>query len=394
MELTRPNGYFAVIWVWMALSSIVLFEPAPCDIIFILCLIIACVFSHLCYYRYIFLPQLLLGLFVNTNLIPLIFETRDIGRAIKFVLITFYLIGSWFLLTGLLHRYGQAAMDVIFSGYMVAALIATAMGIAAYFGLVPNAERFLYFGRAMGFFKDANVYGPFIVPMALYALYKFERQQGSRQLIWIFILAVLSVGILLSFSRAAWANYLISISLYFILPPWPSIRTRLWKIMVATTLLVFVLIFAFCQPQVRGLLSQRLGFKDYDNERFGTQLASLRLATEHPWGVGPGQTERIFNYSTHSLYVRVLTENGILGVSALLYFLLLTVIRSLQHNFRKRGALPYAAIISASLTGVLFNSFFIDTLHWRHFWLLAALPWIPLESRCEFEDCTYHNKVG
>ncbi len=33
---------------------------------------------------------------------------------------------------------------------------------------------------------------------------------------------------------------------------------------------------------------------------------------------------------------------------------------------------------SSSLFGVLLNSFVIDTLHWRHFWLLLALPWVPL----------------
>ncbi len=35
-------------------------------------------------------------------------------------------------------------------------------------------------------------------------------------------------------------------------------------------------------------------------------------------------------------------------------------------------------VIFASLIGLAFNSFFVDTLHWRHFWLLLALAWVPM----------------
>jgi hypothetical protein len=36
------------------------------------------------------------------------------------------------------------------------------------------------------------------------------------------------------------------------------------------------------------------------------------------------------------------------------------------------------ALITAAICGTLLNSFTIDTLHWRHFWLLLALGWMPL----------------
>ena len=95
---------------------------------------------------------------------------------------------------------------------------------------------------------------------------------------------------------------------------------------------------------------------------------------EHPLGIGAGQTERVLDYSTHSLYIRVLTESGLLGFFSFLSLVILTVLRSLRDNFRISTATPYAAIVTDSLAGVLFNIFFIDTLHWRHIWLLLALP--------------------
>jgi hypothetical protein len=34
-----------------------------------------------------------------------------------------------------------------------------------------------------------------------------------------------------------------------------------------------------------------------------------------------------------------------------------------------------SAALLAAWCGVLANSFFIDTVHWRHLWLLAGLIW-------------------
>jgi hypothetical protein len=34
-----------------------------------------------------------------------------------------------------------------------------------------------------------------------------------------------------------------------------------------------------------------------------------------------------------------------------------------------------SAALLGAWTGVLLNGFFVDTLHWRHLWLLAALIW-------------------
>jgi hypothetical protein len=38
----------------------------------------------------------------------------------------------------------------------------------------------------------------------------------------------------------------------------------------------------------------------------------------------------------------------------------------------------------AAWCGVLANSLFIDTLHWRHLWLLAALIWAGAALRIRY----------
>jgi len=377
VDIVQPTKYFKLLWLWIALNSIVLIEPSPCDILFVFCFAAACLFSYLSFSDAVFFPLLLLALFIEANLISLLFAAEDPLGATRFYLITLYLAFSWVFLIGLFQRYGGVVLDYLFSGYMVAALIAAAVGITAYFHVIPYAETFLYFGRAKGLFKDANVYGPFLIPAVLYGLYRFEARHDWKQFLWLLAVVFLSIGILLSFSRAAWGNYFICVFLYFLLPPWPPFEVRVKKGLILFLLLLPVLIFVLTHSDVSSLFTQRLGFQSYDSDRFGTQIASLQLAVEHPLGIGAGQTERVLDYSTHSLYIRVLTESGILGCFSFLSFILLTVLQSLRDNFRENRASPYAAIVTASLAGVLFNSFFIDTLHWRHFWLLLALPWVP-----------------
>ena len=377
MDIVQPAKYFKLFWLWIALSSIVLIEPSPCDILFVFCFAAACLFSYLSFSDAVFFPLLLLALFIEANLISLLFAAEDPLGAAKFYLITLYLAVSWVFLIGLLQRYGGVVLDYIFSGYMVAALITAAVGITAYFHVIPYAETFLYFGRAKGLFKDANVYGPFLIPAVLYGLYRFERRHDWKQFLWLLAVVFLSIGILLSFSRAAWGNYFICVCLYFLLPPWPPFEVRVKKSLILFFLLLPVIIFVLTHSEVSGLFDERLGFQSYDTDRFGTQIASLKLAVENPLGIGAGQTERVLDYSTHSLYIRVLTESGLLGFFSFLSLVILTVLQSLRDNLRISMATPYGAIVTASLAGVLFNSFFIDTLHWRHFWLLLALPWVP-----------------
>ena len=123
-------------------------------------------------------------------------------------------------------------------------------------------------------------------------------------------------------------------------------------------------------------LSERARFQAYDVQRFGAQLSGVELAAKYPLGIGPGQFESVSPISAHSTYVRALSEEGALGLLVLLGLLLLTL------GFAGRNAVigrdTYgigSAALFASWCGLLANSVFIDTLHWRHLWLLAALIW-------------------
>ena len=138
--------------------------------------------------------------------------------------------------------------------------------------------------------------------------------------------------------------------------------TRLFGVVAATSSFEF--------------LSERAALQDYDTQRFDAQASGFEVATEHPLGIGPGQFERISELSAHSTYVRALAEEGVLGAFVILGLVFLTL------GFAARnvalGADTYgigSAALLAAWCGLLANSFFVDTLHWRHLWLIAALIW-------------------
>jgi O-antigen ligase len=143
---------------------------------------------------------------------------------------------------------------------------------------------------------------------------------------------------------------------------------------------VVALVIVISIPQVRQMIALRLGsngLQTYDGDRFSTQTKALEMAIEKPFGIGPGQAEIAFDYSTHSTYLRLLSENGPLALSAFAALLGLTLLRSIHgaRTLKSENWRILMAITSASLAGYIVNSFVIDTVHWRHIWLFLALPW-------------------
>ena len=88
--------------------------------------------------------------------------------------------------------------------------------------------------------------------------------------------------------------------------------------------------------------------------------------------------------SAHNLYLRLFVENGILGLSFFLLFVLAifrhlySFVKNKKDFYSKSLGILLMALISGTLLGA---SFFIDTLHWRHLWftlgMAMALPTTP-----------------
>ena len=93
-------------------------------------------------------------------------------------------------------------------------------------------------------------------------------------------------------------------------------------------------------------------------------------------GSAPASSSAVSEISAHSTYVRALAEQGVLGVLVILGLVLLTLGFAARNAAFGRDTYGIgSAALLAAWCGVLANSAFVDTLHWRHLWLVAALIW-------------------
>lgn len=377
--------YHAAIALGVLLLAAVRLEPAPADMVFGVVIAVAFATGRFRLERVPLGVTSLVALFLALNLLASV-EVVDTARAVQFFAITLYLavFGIW--LTAFVQSAQRARLVLV--SYLVAAVVSAALACAALFLPLPGREAFVDGPRAQGLFKDPNVFGPFLVPAALILMEEIvaPRLLRLRQATKLLLLSVVTLGVLFSFSRAAWLNLVVASAVLLIV-----LALRRGGGRRAMTLFVVVLLAAAAgfgvvsATSTAGFLQERASFQVYDVERFGAQASGIDLASQYPLGIGPGQFERVSELSAHSTYVRALAEQGALGLAAFLALMLLTL------GFAARSAVlgrdTYgigSAALLAAWCGLLANSLFIDTLHWRHLWLLAALIWAGAVLRARY----------
>jgi hypothetical protein len=393
-ERHREDSIFRVLVVLALLLEIVVYiEPAPVDLLLVVCLPVALILGKLRFSGLSVLPVVSLVFFALANLVSM-HDPIDPSVAFRYLLVTFYLLGSWFFFVGVEGRYGKPFLAAMINTYCLAGFISALLGIGAYFGLLPFTGTLLLGGRARGLFKDCNVYGPFFVPAALFALTRImdSRSTLREKIPSMAVLGPSLLAILLCFSRACWINFVIALAVFLVGQiAFGGLRIQLTHREVRRRILAGVGIVAACAvsfvlideiPAVSGMMAQRVttnGLQNYDRVRFATQDLALETARRQPLGIGPGQVELAFNYATHSMYIRILTENGAVALLAILMFIGATIVRSVA--VIQRAEDPWyrelSLVVLACIAGHLVNSFVIDTVHWRHIWFIYAIPWAP-----------------
>jgi hypothetical protein len=371
--------YEAAVALGIGLLGVVRVEPAPPDFVLATVVLVAAITGRFDLARVPLIASGTVAVFLAVNFLSMV-EVIDPARAAFFVSITLYLavFGLW--LTTFVNSRHRARLVVL--AFLFAALASALAGIAAVLLPIPG-RHILGFGleaeRARALFKDPNVFGPFMVPPLLIVLEETIRPRllgVSRWLKFGFLL-VLGLAILFSFSRAAWLN--LGVGLVAMLGVL-ALRRGGGKRMLAV--LGVVLVAGAASATVLAVsgsvsfLEERASIQTYDTERFGAQKLGVELAFSHPFGIGPGQFEDVVPVAAHSIYVRVLTEQGWLGFASLMALLLGTLAIASRNVGLGRSTYGIgSAALFGAWCGILANSFFVDTLHWRHLWLVAALIW-------------------
>ena len=374
----RYKIFLIFVCVYAFLSGFVFVEPSPAEIWFLL-LSPFLLMNFVTNWSAIFTFSLLFLPFLFSTLTGIIFGLFNP----RFFIIDLYLFGFFFISVSYVHTLHNQKLDVheILEKLMKYWALAGAVNVL--FGLYAYVfERTTFFGtrlirfgiRLTGFFKDPNVLGPFLVPIAVFFLMRYFRREGNS---FTNLLAFLffSFGILLTFSRAAWLNYLTAILIFLFM----IIRER--KVTIRVVLFISVAIATFLifwsiaeriniiGINLKDFIITRSSLQEYDYNRFKAQreFVDIMKHVSVIFGCGPGNYEKFAGMATHSLYARYIGERGFFGFSLFVVFITL-IWRKVFHSSIKTFLIPV-------ILGQLVNSLFIDSLHWRHLWLLFIISY-------------------
>jgi O-antigen ligase len=368
--------YDAAVALGVLLLAVVRIEPAPSDLVFAVVIALALVTGRLGLERVPLSVTLLVSGFLALNLLSAT-AAVDGTRAATFFGITFYL--GLFALWLAAYVCSARRARLVLVAYLAGATLSAGLACLALMAPFPGAEAFVDGPRAQGLFKDPNVFGPFLVPALLILMEETvaPRLLRLRLATKLVLLSVLTVGVVFSFSRAAWLNLVLgALVLLGVLAVRRGGSRRALTLLLVTLVAGGALVAVVTATSSLDFLTERAALQDYDTQRFDTQASGLELAAEHPLGIGPGQFERVSDLSAHSTFVRSLAEEGVLGALLVLGLLVLTLGFAARNV--TRGTDTYgigSAALFAAWCGLLANSLFVDTLHWRHLWLVAALIW-------------------
>ncbi len=374
-----------LVWSAMATSSFVLFEPAPVDLLMAAVIVLIPLLGAARFGK-VSLLGLIVWLTMMSVSIVAVAVSPTFGAALTHQIVTLFLALGAFVLAGFIAKDPEYRFELVFSGYLVGALIAAAAGAIGYFNLIPGTyELFTNYGRAKGTFKDPNVLGAALAPAFVYLCWIMVRDKPREARIAALLAAPIAFVLLIGFSRGAW----LSVGLSVLMMGWIVLVTsrrntdfiRLGMLAGGSIFGVVMLVTIAMQvPAVQKLMVQRASMdQGYDNGpegRFAGQAKARRLILENPFGIGTHTFRTIHHHEEpHSVYLTMFLNGGWLGG----YVYLISCIIALFVGFRgamRRGALQGAFVVAtASFAGVAFEGWIVDTDHWRHFFILLGCIW-------------------
>jgi hypothetical protein len=373
----------AMIWLVGASGGIVFIEPSPYELVTLVAIVLF--FATGLRLRLVFMPMILLLVAINLGYsigASAVFDDPTVG---SWVATSWYMAVTMIFFAMALSEDTGARLVMLRGGLITGAMIASLAAIAGYFNLVPGGHDLLtLYERARGTFKDPNVLGAFLILPALFVLQNVVTAPFGKAFRSAIMLGIISLAVLLAFSRAAWGQLILTsafmLALMVLTSPSRGERSRIVVVtLVAVVAVVLLLSVLLSFDSIAGLFRERASFEQsYDGGRFGRfgrHVLGAQMALDLPWGLGPLQFEHYFTENTHNSFLNAFMTGGWLSGTAYPALVFLTVVLGFRHVFiRVPWQRAYIAIFSA-LLGTVGESFIIDTDHWRHFWMLLGILW-------------------
>lgn len=369
-----------VLWTYLAVSGFASIEPSPYELMFVVSLFVFA--KGGVRFDKMMAPMIVCLLVFNAGGLLSLIPWIDEKESVVFIVITIYIAISTIFFAAIVAEAPLARMAAIKSGYIWAGLISALLGIVGYFNIAGTGAYFTLYDntRAMGAFKDPNVFGPFLVPPVVWLFQGILLRKGEILLAAPKLL-LLMLGIFLSFSRGAIFDVLLSVvlmmGLTFIAANSGRERTRVVMIaLLGVGLVAVMLVIVLAIPNIRDMALSRTSLvQDYDGGeqgRFGNQVRSIPMLLELPFGFGPLRFGHIFPQDPHEVFISAFASFGWLGGIAFATFIAVTVYLGVALSLRRSPRQAEVIAIWSALLPQLLQGFQIDTSHWRHMFLLIG----------------------
>jgi O-Antigen ligase len=384
----------ALVWLVGASGAIVFIEPSPYEVVTLAAAILF--FATGMRLRLVFMPLALLLAALNVGYSLGAVPFLDRSDIFSWIATSWYMAVTVIFFAMMLSEDTEARLGMLRRGLVVGAMIASLAAIGGYFNLVPGGHDLLtLYERARGTFKDPNVLGAFLILPALFVLQNVVTARFGKAFRSAIAFGIMSLAILLAFSRAAWGGLILTSAFMLVLMVLTSQsrseRSRIIVIAVLAVLgaaLLLAVLLSF--DSIAEMFRQRASFdQSYDEGRFGRfgrHILGADMALDLPFGIGPLQFHNYFPEDTHNSYLNAFMSGG--WISGICYpaLVFLTVVLGFRYLFvRMPWQRAYLAIFSA-FVGTVGESFIIDTDHWRHFWMMIGAVWAMVAAAAPYKE--------
>jgi O-Antigen ligase len=370
-----------VLYVSVLASSIAFIEPSPHDYLMGV-LLVASLLAGVRFERALVAPLIFLVIWNVGGLMSLLNVPAE-EKAVQYAGTSIYLGTAALLYACLFARNTMPRLTVMRMAYVLTAVLVALAGIAGYFNLFPGAaELFAPYDRALGAFKDPNVFGPFLIWPALFCLERMlTRHIGITDLVAI---GILLFGLLLSFSRGAWFHFTLSATVMVLLAflTAPSMRNRLrifYLALGAVIALSAILVVLLSFHSIDAMFQERAHLiQSYDvgqGGRFRLQELALAALLRFPNGMGPFGFATVHGIQQHNVYLQAFMVYGWVGGVTYVLLLTSTLYVGIRTALARMPWQSYAITAFAAFVGEVAEGAVIDTDHWRHFFLLLGMIW-------------------
>jgi hypothetical protein len=372
-----------LMWLVGASGAIVFVEPSPYELMTLIAVVFF--FATGLRMRPAFIPLLLLLFLTNAGYTICSVSLFHKPEIVNWVLTSWYMAITVMFFAMALADDTEARLDYLRRGLIVGALIAALAGVLGYFRLVPGGYDLLtLYNRARGTFKDPNVLGAFLILPALFCLQVVVTQSLRKSFRSILALGIISLAVLLAFSRASWGQLVgcsaFMLILMYVTSPSKTERTRIVGTAIAAAVLAVVLMAILLSIDSVGQLFQERAslHQSYDSGRFGRfgrHILGFQMALDLPLGIGPRQFIRFFPEDTHNSFLNAFMSGGWISGICFPALIFITVFMGFKLIFvRVPWQRTYLALFSA-FVGTVCEAFIIDVDHWRHFWMMLGAMW-------------------